>query len=357
LGTEGVLGVISTEALTTTRTYVLKDGSGTVAFTTDIPAKATSAEINTGTNDDKFATPKAIADSNVFRSEKLGQINGLPAQTLADTGIFLWESVGDSFAKVKTTFGLIKSTLETYFNTKYNAIIFKAIGSDINTGTNDTQYVTPKAIADSNVWRSEKVGQINGLTEITEPVDNDTFVFDDSNDGVKQYSKKKIKWSTFKTFFGLWTTVSAGRIKTENSINVEVETAGTNDVATIINITRETTGTAAAGIGAAIVFNIELATGGVATTSYIISEVTDMTSGTEKSELQFGNNGALAWKIDESNDWVANGLYNLVLDATTAVYYGPKNTNESWRTIRSGNNLVHQRREAGTWVTKQTISA
>jgi hypothetical protein len=299
---------------------VLKDESGTVAFLTDIPVKATGAEINTGTDNDKFATPKAIADSNVWRSEKAGQINALPSQTLADTGVFLWESAGDSFAKVKTTFGVIKSTLKTYFDTLYQTIIYKAIGSDINTGTNDTQYVTPKAIADSNVFRSEKLGQINALTEISEPFDNDSFVIDDSNDGVKLYSKKKVLWSTFKTFFGLWTTVSAGRIKTENSINVEVETSGTNDVATIINIIRETTGTAAAGIGAAIVFNIELSAGGVATTSYIVSKVTTMTS-PEKSMLEFWNGGGRSCFINENNDLEMQALKTLIIQSPDGTRY------------------------------------
>lgn len=323
-GTNGVTGVITSEPVTETRTWTIKNENGTFAFLTDIPAalsKASGAEINTGTNDDKFVTPKAIADSNVFRSEKLGQINALSAQTLADAGVFLWESSVDSFAKVKTTWAIIKSTLKTYFDTLYNPILFKAIGSDINTGTNDTQYVTPKAIADSNIFRPEKVGQINALTEVTAPIDNDSFVIDDSNDNVKQFSKKKVKWSTLKTYFGLWTTVSAGRIQTLNSINVDVETAGTNDVATLVNITRKTTGTAAAGIGAALVFNVELATGSVVTTSYIISKVSDMTGGSEKSMLELWNGGGKSCFINENNDFEMNALKSVVIQSANGTRY------------------------------------
>ncbi len=66
---------------------------------TDVPVKATGAEVNTGTNDTKFATPKAIEDSDY----------------------------------VKTS-----------------AVPVKATGAELNTGTNDAKFATPKALADSN---------------------------------------------------------------------------------------------------------------------------------------------------------------------------------------------------------------
>jgi len=67
------------------------------------PVKATGAEINTGTNDAKFATPKAIADSDIAF---LSDIPSVPV---------------------------------------------KATGAEITTGTNDTKFVTPKAMADAGV--------------------------------------------------------------------------------------------------------------------------------------------------------------------------------------------------------------
>jgi len=45
------------------------------------------------------------------------------------------------------------------------------------------------------------------------------------------------------------------------------------------------------------------------------------------------------------------------LKVTGWTYWGNEATDGSWRQGKSGNNLVAQRREAGTWVTKQTISA
>lgn len=71
--------------------------------TSDIPVKATGAEIDTGTDDDKFATPKAIADSGLaFTSD----------------------------------------------------IPVKATGAEIDTGTDDAKFATPKAIEDSSYMKN-----------------------------------------------------------------------------------------------------------------------------------------------------------------------------------------------------------
>jgi hypothetical protein len=57
---------------------------------------------------------------------------------------------------------------------------------------------------------------------------------------------------------------------------------------------------------------------------------------------------------------VENELFtyqNIEVPSDKAFYFGGKNTDGSWRLIRSGNNLVIQRRVSGTWTTKSTISA
>lgn len=41
---------------------------------------------------------------------------------------------------------------------------------------------------------------------------------------------------------------------------------------------------------------------------------------------------------------------------TGVFYFGDESTDGSWRVIREGNNLVHQRLESGTWTTKHTIT-
>ena len=47
----------------------------------------------------------------------------------------------------------------------------------------------------------------------------------------------------------------------------------------------------------------------------------------------------------------------VLTDSAAAFYLGDPNTNGSWRIVRSGDNLVRQRRESGSWVTKGTDSA
>lgn len=47
---------------------------------------------------------------------------------------------------------------------------------------------------------------------------------------------------------------------------------------------------------------------------------------------------------------------NPEIGSTNYVYFGAEGTDGSWRIGRSGNNLVFERRESGSWVTKQTMT-
>lgn len=47
----------------------------------------------------------------------------------------------------------------------------------------------------------------------------------------------------------------------------------------------------------------------------------------------------------------------LEVKSDVGVIFGDAGTNDSWQIIRSGNDLVIQRRESNTWITKQTIGA
>ena len=44
------------------------------------------------------------------------------------------------------------------------------------------------------------------------------------------------------------------------------------------------------------------------------------------------------------------------LETHSGLYFGDPDTNDTWRVTTDGNNLVHQRRESGSWVTKHTIT-
>lgn len=54
---------------------------------------------------------------------------------------------------------------------------------------------------------------------------------------------------------------------------------------------------------------------------------------------------------------IVNPTSNVNLPSGGAVYFGDSATNGSWRIIRSGNDLVIERRESGSWVEKGAFLA
>lgn len=84
------------------------------------PVKATGAEINTGTDDAKFATPKAIADSN------LAFLSDIPS------------------------------------------VPVKATGAEIDAGSDDAKFATPKALADQTVLLKKSGGILTGEVDLGE---------------------------------------------------------------------------------------------------------------------------------------------------------------------------------------------
>jgi hypothetical protein len=66
------------------------------------------------------------------------------------------------------------------------------------------------------------------------------------------------------------------------------------------------------------------------------------------------NDGVVTWMEDEDCFQFAG---DVAVDAAKAFYLGNPTTDGTWRMIRSGNNLLMERRESGAYVTKQTISA
>lgn len=75
------------------------------------------------------------------------------------------------------------------------------------------------------------------------------------------------------------------------------------------------------------------------------------------------NTDQAGWR-DTASTWTAlqtfsNGISCTALTqgASDFHYFGDSGTDGSWRIGRSGNNLVHERRESGSWVTKMTVEA
>lgn len=73
-----------------------------------------------------------------------------------------------------------------------------------------------------------------------------------------------------------------------------------------------------------------------------------------------GSDGFTAEQYDSSGDtWAKHFRVSengAEVNSDEAFYLGDPDTDGSWRIIRDGNNLVHQRRESSTWTTKDTIT-
>lgn len=78
-------------------------------------------------------------------------------------------------------------------------------------------------------------------------------------------------------------------------------------------------------------------------------------SDTYESQIYVGTDGCVG--IRQSSPQAELDVDGDVrVTSTSVVCFGGMNDNGSWRIMRSGNNLVSQRRESGVWITKQTTT-
>jgi hypothetical protein len=70
-GINNSFGILDLSSINTSnKTFTFPNASGTIALTNNIPVKASGSELDTGTNNTKFATAKALADSKYFKSDE-----------------------------------------------------------------------------------------------------------------------------------------------------------------------------------------------------------------------------------------------------------------------------------------------
>lgn len=80
------------------------------------------------------------------------------------------------------------------------------------------------------------------------------------------------------------------------------------------------------------------------------------------SDLFLATGAVINWNngnttLTQSANMLALGTADFQIDDTKAFYIGAAGTDGTWKFIRSGNDLIIQRRESGSYVTKQTITA
>jgi hypothetical protein len=181
-----------------------------VAFVADIPVKASGAEVNTATNDTKFVTPKAIADSTV------ALIADIPVAATGDE-----VNIGTDEAKFVTS-KAIKDSAVAYTTD----VPVKATGAEVSTGTVDTKFVTPKAITDSVMYNAPEGFLLNGRIAVTVASNNLTVAIkgmDGNNPSSTNPVKIRIGSTTRSITAALSATVNAGA----NTFN-----AGSSELAT-----------------------------------------------------------------------------------------------------------------------------
>ena len=103
--------------------------TGFTGYTGATPTKATGAEINTGTDDDKYVTPKAITDSAIFNFAQGGINNYKISRTVTSTNLTV---------ALKTLAGTDPSSTDPVFIRIGDTIrkVTSALSSTKNAGTN-----------------------------------------------------------------------------------------------------------------------------------------------------------------------------------------------------------------------------
>ena len=70
-GINNSFGILDLSSINTSnKTFTFPNASGTIALTNNIPVKASGSELDTGTDNTKFATAKALADSKYYKSDE-----------------------------------------------------------------------------------------------------------------------------------------------------------------------------------------------------------------------------------------------------------------------------------------------
>jgi hypothetical protein len=142
-------------------------------------AKATGAEIDTGTDDVKFATPKAIRDSGLLSGAVAGELNALTDKaTPVDADVIMIEDSAASYGKKKLTIANLKAVLTTVYNALYEKVANKdATGGYVgltlfkinfkNAANSFTSFFTNANTAARTYTFADRDGTIADNTDIT----------------------------------------------------------------------------------------------------------------------------------------------------------------------------------------------
>jgi hypothetical protein len=294
-----------------------------------------------------WTTILSVLSFRFFDKFVASQIEDLAGKTTpVDADVLLIEdSAGATpYSKQKLTWANLKATLKTYFDTIYK---WEADTNGVKLKTN-----------------TDNVGIGGGSTSgsklyVTATVSYGTYSNLNSTDpdgaAVLAYSQNK-----GAAFYGYSKDGVGIDVLSDNNsaARLEVRPSSTNSVVTILKLIRNTVGTAAANLGGRILFSNKLSSGSYIDSGFIESKILDTSTGTH--ELKIGiNSSSLAFSTDDvptfSTQVQATGL--VISDAgsgTNGVYIGTLSS--GWRQVVISGNLVFQKWDGTSWVTKETIS-
>lgn len=115
-------------------------------------AVCTGAEIDTGTDNAKYASPLAIRNSGLISTAASGEFGALAAKaTPVDTDELIIEDSAASFGKKKLTWAALKATLKTYFDTLYNLYVHPNHTGDVTSVADGATTIVNNAVSNAKL--------------------------------------------------------------------------------------------------------------------------------------------------------------------------------------------------------------
>ncbi|MBK6964578.1 MAG: hypothetical protein IPH20_11750 [Bacteroidales bacterium] len=115
-------------------------------------AVCTGAEIDTGTDNVKYASPLAIRNSGLISTAASGEFSALaPKATPVDADELLMEDSAASAGKKKLTWAALKATLKTYFDTLYNLYVHPNHTGDVTSVADGATTIVNNAVSNAKL--------------------------------------------------------------------------------------------------------------------------------------------------------------------------------------------------------------
>lgn len=282
---------------------------------------------------------------NIYYGNVAGQFNATPNKsTIVSNDIFIIEDSADANKKKKVLFSSLASVFGLWSVVTHGIKTSHRVGINADPSANEWLKVKGNVIIDGADISSQYTVSVSGQYGLN------VSSTGNSEATIQAYSSGTniaLKSIADETVAGMFISKKAPAIQALR------DSTSTNTPEIILSLLRETSGTAADGIGSLIQFGIENAAGSIVYPAYFGARLTNATTGA--CEIVFYLGSTVRAKLTDAFDFqLTEG--NNIIPSNKAYYLGEKTTDGSWRMQISGSDLIMQRRIAGSWVTKNTIT-